>query len=229
MTRKLYHGTSKTAAALKIMDEGLRPQSHSAMGRTGRAALHPVENMTYLSPSLRYAAIYALGGSFLGNTLPDRMLGDETTGYLFVVSDDNLNLQPDEDEIGQAARSAYALVEKGATYFHQDMDSAIFAENYTKNPILARELYFLAKRVLTPIQQQKLFHDYRYDILAIAGKKLLKAMSPSMKQHFVELGCHVACSNEVIDPEEVWSIDKSRSKELDFHASNFFEIAKRIR
>lgn len=183
--------------------------------------------MTYLSHSLRYAVIYALGGSILGSKPPESFFKDEPNGYLFVVDGDDLKLQPDEDELGHIARTGYRMVHKGEK-FHQDMDSPVLCTSLEANPSKAIELYRLADYVLTANQKERLFHGYDYDICAVAGKKLVKVMSASLKQEFVNMGCHVASSNPVIYPIETWMFEKKRSEQLDYHAVNFFELATKL-
>lgn len=225
---RYYHGTSTSKAGLSILENGLVTQSHADMGRSGRASLHPVENRTYLTPSLRYGVIYCLGASMLGNEMSQNLIGDEVTGYLFVIDDTDLDLIPDEDELGDVIRTGYRMVQKGEK-FHQSMDNPMFAEAISNDPSIAIKLYYLADQYLTARQKEKLYHGYEYDILAIAGKKILKVMTQDWKDKLVSMGCHASASNHTIIPSEAWAFDKRKSASLDYHGKNFFELARRIR
>lgn len=115
-----------------------------------------------MSPSLRYAIIYCLGGDMLGHEPPEIKLKDPY-GYLFEIQNvDMSNLQPDEDSVGEA----------------------IYEEKFWW-------LNDLAKRIVAPSRLQRLM-DGEYIYYASVGKQLMPYLTPSQKNEIMESGAHVA-------------------------------------
>src|SRR5574343_66692 len=71
---KYYHGTPTTAAAKSIIASGQINPGHE---KQGRGLLAPVAGRAYLTSDLEYAAIYALGGVFMGHNYPEKYYADE--------------------------------------------------------------------------------------------------------------------------------------------------------
>lgn len=222
----LYHGTSTTARAKKIMKEGIKAQEDTAMGRTARAALTPVQGHVYLTPSIKYACIYAIGGNMVGHKIRPDFFGKEKYGYVFVVEPRSIQLQPDEDEVGYAIREAPDIL-SGESKYSRHMDNMTFGQALIDNPTVVRSLYHLAQSHLTKNQQKRIWNGINYDILAQAGKKILKVMPSDMKKVLIDMGAHVS-SPEVVIPDQTWRFKKSDSEKLGFQAENFFEVATRI-
>lgn len=82
-------------------------------------------------------------------------------------------------------------------------------------------------RALTDGQLKK-FKDGDYVMWAHAGKKLLKSMPDEDKLAFIDVGAHIANTGE-INFKEAWRIDKAKIKDLKKDASNFFEIAEKVK
>jgi hypothetical protein len=224
--RILYHGTSTRARAKSIMREGIRAQSDESMKRSARGALTPVQGHIYLTPSIKYACIYGIGGNMVGSNIRSDFYKNEKYGFVFVVDGSSIKMQPDEDEVGYAVREAPDIMQQ-KTRFTRHMDNERFGQALIDRPEIAHELHTLAQRYLTPGQQQRIWHDYQYDILAQAGKKLLKVMPDRLKAAMVEMGCHVSTPDTVI-PQQTWRFKKSDSPRLGFQAEHFFEVAERI-
>ncbi len=223
-----YHGTSSEKAAKSIIKNGLIPQSHKDMGRTGKKSLDPVADMTYMTPNLRYAIIYALGANMLGKKLPNHLIKDRY-GYIFVIPENTIShRQPDEDEVGHAIRESYECLYTNKQH-SRNMDNQQFGDNLFKRRDIMEALVSVANKFLTPLQKEKLFKGYEYDILAVAGKKILKVMPEYLRKELVDMGCHVSSSDKIIKPSEVWRFDKNKSELLDYHGSNFFELAQQVK
>lgn len=230
-----YHGTSKLEAAKAIMQHGLIPQEVSNKYSSKRAALAPVEGMIYMTPSIKYATIYALGGNFVGhNPMPSVVKGKaDRYGFVFVVPGERLNqLQPDEDEIGHATRAAYDHLKAWKTdpdmkRHGRDMDNLVFSQAIADSKTMCQRLVWLAQQRLTRLQQERLFSGYEYNIVAQAGKKMVRYMTDDMKRELIHMGCHVAHQGAIM-PSECWKIDKMRSAELGFLAEHFFDVAQKV-
>ena len=242
MTR-LYHGTKTTAAAEKIMREGLVAQDDAIMGRKPRGALTPIQGHVYLTPSIKYACIYALGGNMVGmsyydekNLTPARReeMNANPYGYIFVVDTDVLTLIPDEYEVGHAVREAPAILahytkNTGTIMNSRHMDNLAFGQALNDTPSVARELSSLANQYLTPLQKDKIWRGYDYDIMAQVGKKLIPRMSRALMDRMIAMGCHVSTPDSIM-PQQCWRFNKQHDNpHLGFQAENFFEVAERIR
>ena len=109
--KPLYHGTKTIAAAKAIIQSGIiEAQCDIKMGRKPRGALTPIQGHCYLTPNIKYACIYALGGNMVGMDYKLRN-GEDRYGYVFVVRDSSsLALVPDEDEIGHYLREAPDII-----------------------------------------------------------------------------------------------------------------------
>ena len=234
MSSVLYHGTSTTKAATAILKQGIRAQSDEKMGRKPRGALTPVQGHVYLTPSIHYAAIYALGGNYVGHD-PMKSLkpsGRNRYGYIFVIDSKDISVvQPDEDEVGGACRDAPGIIkywsENNKAPHTRHMDNLAFGQALCDDVSFCRQLDSFAKAHLTRLQYDKLVNGFYYDIMAVAGKKLLKVMPQHMKDKLVSMGCHVSTPDAVM-PREVWKVDKQKSAELGFRAEHLFDIAEKI-
>ncbi len=225
--KPLYHGTKTIAAANAIIHSGvIEAQCDIKMGRKPRGALTPIQGHCYLTPNIKYACIYALGGNMVGMDYKLRK-GEDRYGFVFVIRDSSsLTLVPDEDEIGHYLREAPDII--NGKYYNRHMDNLAFGEEMGKDKALAYEMKAIAERYLTKNQQDRLWHDYEYDIMAIVGKKLMKFIPSSTKQKLVDMGCHVS-TPEKVTFDEVWRLDKTKNPDIGFQAQYFFEVAKRIK
>lgn len=201
-----YHGTSSEKAGQSILKNGIEPgdivmpEKHKP--KKG-ANLVPVPGKVYITPELKYAQIYAIGGDMAGSDWKPK---NQEYGYLFAIDGKDLqDIQPDEDSIGEMVTYAY----RGDKHREE-----------------LQWLVRLAMSKLTAGQWRKLV-DGEYTMWAHAGKKLLPLLSDAQKLQLIDLGAHVAHTGKLI-PKEAWRIDLNRIKDLKRDASNFFQIAEKV-
>ena len=71
-----YHGTSTDEAANGILKNGISvPDLTSRSG-----ALRPVDGKVYITPSIKYAYIYGLGGDMAGTDYPTKLKSGNAQG-----------------------------------------------------------------------------------------------------------------------------------------------------
>jgi hypothetical protein len=211
--RLYYHGSTgeKTAGSAEgaLKDGFLRGRAVQQ-----RSKLAPIVGRVYLTPSVEYAQIYALGGVLAGRDIhPSSIERNGRYGYMFVVTETELNDPwPDEDAVGQ-------LVSDGLR------NESTYRKSLGECP---RWLVRLAEYNLTPTQLSRMRSLYaEYADEAAAGKKLVKKMTPDQRAELVSRGWAVAS----VGPTrftQAWRIDKTRSAELREDGSNFFDIAERL-
>lgn len=225
-----YHGTGNTKLAESILQNGLQPGN-----TTGKARGHltPVSGAVYLTDNLRYAVIYALGGDMLGHqgeegnqSLIARSGGDPFC-YVFVIPGNRLQkVQPDEDSVGEAVQYAYDIVEKAAKGKPYYGDSRLY-QALLADPVRARQFLYLGKRAMTPKQYRETVQGF-IAYHAAGGKRVLKMMPEWMKSWLIQNGSHTAHFG-LIEPTECWRFDRRLNPQLQRDASNFFDLAERIR
>jgi hypothetical protein len=236
----LYHGTSDQAKAKAIMQAGvIRPGNTSG---SSRRLMQPVVGASYLTPSLAYGVIYAIGGAIAGHDPPKNWLVPERRfGFLFVVPGSQIqNVQPDEDSVGEAVHHAFAIMDeiekrqRSGNPWHRGEPLVLdkyYGESHLYRTIrdnadLSRSLRALAASTLTQNQMIRI-RGGEAAYWAAGGKRMLKSMSDGMKHALIAAGAHVAHIGE-IRPSEGWEIDKAKTKELAPDGSNFFEIARKV-
>jgi len=211
--RLYYHGSTgeKTAGSAEgaLKDGFLRGRAVQQ-----RSKLAPVVGRVYLTPSVEYAQIYALGGVLAGRDIPPSSIErNGRYGYIFVVPETELrDPWPDEDAVGELVSDGLL---KEDTYRYRLGECP-------------RWLVRLAEYHLTPAQLTRMRSLYaEYADNAAVGKKLVKKMTPEQRAELVARGWAVASLGPVRFTE-VWRIDKTRSAELREDGSNFFDIAERV-
>lgn len=193
-----YHGTSTYSNIESIIKTGINPPDLS----NRKGYLRPVEGKVYITSSLNYAVIYALGGNVIGHEWYDKdFKRNEKYGYLCVINGNELNgkIQPDEDDIGKL------IYDNTAPYWLISL----------MNKYIAR----------SSIQRVK---DGEYNYFAKVGKVLLNKMTPTQKIELIDYGTSIAHTGSLY-PSEIWKIDKLQSINLLKDCSNFFELAERIK
>ncbi len=170
----------------------------------------------YMTPSIQYALIYALGGVKMetepwdGDKAPDKRYG-----AVFTIPGSELqDIQPDEDAVGEMLHDV--LTNKLA---HRDYHYELL-----KSPNDLKWLEYSAQRYLTPLQIQKV---KRYDDighLIVAGKKLVGYLTDAQKLQLIDLGASIANQGGV-HPSECWLVDKLDSMKYSKDGSNFFQVA----
>lgn len=215
-----YHGTASAAAAKSIMEHGLKGQETQ-----GRGHLAPVKGRVYLTPSIEYATIYAIGGAMMGHEMPEeRWFGDQAHernrgryGYVFAVRGSDLgDVQPDEDSVGEfLSRHSERVPERP-----YDFRCTI------PNGDRGRQVWDYIRSSMTGRQADQALQGYVAQ-QASGGKRALKNMPDWMKLYLLDQGAHLA-NDGVLHPFRCWRIDKTRTKEIARDVSNFFEIAEEI-
>ena len=191
MAKLLYHGTSNEAAAQKILREGIQPQKDESP----RSMLSPAKGRTYLSPSIGYAAIYALGGDAFGSEegVNHLVKGADPYGYIFQVPSSSLNQAvPDEDSIGE--------------YMGR------FLNGELKEPWAVVNNLSAIQRYLTPNQKAKVKAG-EYASWAQVGKKLQKYITPECAQWMFDSGAHVANLGGIM-PTKAWRFKKLDARNI---------------
>ena len=178
-----YHATASWAAGQSILRSGTI-QVPNLSDRKGM--LRPRDGMTYISPSLKNAAIYALGGVMMGHNPLRPRIGTEQYGYIFAISGNELqDVEPDEDSIGEALAS--------------------------NNP--PPWLQGLASRYVAPSRLRKV-KDGEYAYYASVGKQLVKRMTDWQKLDLIHnYNAHIAHKGN-LKFFKAWKLDKNRSKEI---------------
>jgi hypothetical protein len=166
-TQVFYHGGSFDDSAIRdIFANGLKGREEQ-----GRSMMAPVKNSVYMAKDFKYALIYAIGGNIIGSDSPMSDSQEKPFGLVFEVSGQALSaVHPDEDAIGKLIWRAY-----------NESDSSLgwlkyWAENY-----------------LTPNQLKKI-KEGEYSYYAQGGKRLIKALPPSILEKL--MGFAASFANE---------------------------------
>jgi hypothetical protein len=225
-----YHGTGSIAAAESIMRNGLKGTETQ-----GRGHLAPVKGKVYLTASLKYAIIYALGGDYSHAMQESR--SNDPYGFVFVIQGHDLqDVQPDEDSVGEflsanskpvrkpwLTNGKPALKPDGTPYLRTTgWQCAMPSEDR-----IGIRIYWYIEQAVTP-QQYKKMMDGEYSAWAAGGKRALKQMPDEMKIELINRGAHIAHHGS-IRPSECWRIEKRRMNELKKDGGNFFDIAERMK
>lgn len=196
IVKEYYHGTYNEKAIQSIIKNGIQPPALCTVKRN----LTPREGKVYITPTLKYAVIYCIGGDMIGNIIDDYQL--ETWGrygYLCVIDGKDLHdIQPDEDSIGEMI--------------------------YKKSP---NWIYEKAKHWLAPSIMKKVMEG-EYSYWAKAGKVLVTKLSDYEILQLIDAGAHIA-HHGAIRPSQIWKFDKSLSKDLTPLCTNFWQLAERIK
>jgi hypothetical protein len=232
---RYYHGTSTTKAAEAILSTGLQGVATQMRGH-----LAPVAGRVYLTPHLRYAIIYALGGDY-SHAMREGYSPDgpiDPLGYVFVVEGHDLqDVQPDEDSVGEFLNHNSKPIQEpwkkrdGSVAMQSDGEPYMRTVGYRcamdQNDKTGCQIYYWLRDQVTEKQFERIANGW-YAYFAAGGKRALKQMPDWMKIELINRGAHVAHGG-VIRPSECWRIVKSQLNELKRDGSNFFQIAERIR
>jgi hypothetical protein len=224
-----YHGTNSLAAAESIMQNGLQGVETQSRGH-----LAPVRGKVYITATLSYAIIYAIGGNYSHAMQESR--SNDPYGYVFVVRGSDLqDIQPDEDSVGEflstnsqpiqipwVTNGKPALKPDGTPY----MRTTSWKCAIPSDDRMGIRIYWYIQNAVTP-QQYKKIMDGEYSAWAAGGKRALKQMPDDMKIELINRGAHIAHHGS-IRPSECWRMQKNRVSELKRDGSNFFQIAEKI-
>lgn len=215
--QRLYHGTGTLAAAEAIARDGLDPAATEVKYGARKPTARPVAGRVYLTPELKYAGIYALGGDMWGSTYDMSEGGREPRGYIFEFDGaDLLDVHPDEDSVGEFL---YRWVQTGSSREFYDKH---YPGWYERAKDVMPSVFRTADRVLTDGQWRKLRSGEMIGQIA-AGKKILSHLTDEQKTGLIELGAHVAHEG-AIRPVRAWSFAKADSGKVARDGSNLRDI-----
>ena len=192
-----YHGTHTEAAGRSILQSGVI----KAPDVTSKNFLTPVKGRVYVTPTLPYAIIYAIGSNTMGeyfHYFEERNKADPY-GYLFTIAGRDLaDIQPDEDSVGEMLSM--------------------------RRP---EWLWYFAMTKLSLHMMNKVAEgDYMWQ--AKAGKMLMPHLSDAQKDELIDAGAHIANQGD-IPFQQCWQVTKTDSEKVRSNGTNFFDVAKRIR
>ena len=215
-----YHGTD-LANAQKIIKDGIDPDATNLKYGEKKSWLRPQAGSVYLTSSLKYAVIYAIGGDFLGHSVEGARIKD---GIVFRIDGSSLSdISPDEDQVGQILHLALSAKPEEIEKYYYPGKSQLFASPEME------ALRKTAARVLTKIQLGNMSSKWgkgsEIHYQANVGKKLSKYLPDYLKHFLIDIGSHVAHKGK-ITPSAAWIIHRNDVPKLKEDASNFFDFAK---
>lgn len=161
--------------------------------------LTPVEGKTYLSKSLEYSVIYTVGANMIGEDLPESIL--KADGYI------------------------------GYLFVVKDLINAIQPDEDNIGELIYNNkipwLTTFAKNNLTDLQYKKVMDGF-YAYFAKAGKKLIAKFTTNQLKELIDISPNIAYDGS-IKFTEAWKFDKRNCSKLKKDASNFFDIADRVK
>lgn len=228
---RYYHGTSNSAAGEKILAHGSlkRPTAAELDTRYSPRAHQRPAGGVYLTPYLKYATIYALGGVVMGiNVVRGK---DGAYGYLFVVDGAELtDVEPDEDVLGSLVWSLGGRAGSFAAdseRYDVHSDHAPLLRALRADPAFMDELRAAFNRYVTPHTLARA-EAGEASWQSMAGKQLLRHLSPDQRAKLVELGSHLSARQDEVRWTEAWRILKTDAVKLDRDGGNFFDVAERV-
>lgn len=222
--RPLYHGTVSSGAFHNIIKHGLRGREEQ-----GRASLAPMKGRVYMTPSLRYAIIYALGGDVLGHKMGAAWIKPGMRyGYVFEIDSSELtnDILPDEDFVGAALTAAHRFKKTGKIDQYSEMDQEL-----QDRPLLidALDHMFLSfTRDVPTIYTGAMLGNIADQ--ARLGKRVLKriGVNDTTIRALLKLNTMHQSHGGNVMPTRAWRIDRRLSHKLLKDGSNFFDIATKI-
>ena len=221
--RPLYHGSYSSGAFQRITTKGLQGRTEQT-----RHSLAPIKGRVYMTPSLRYAIIYAIGGDMLGHRMPEGFIKPGLRyGYVYEIDPADLtdDVIPDEDIVGAALVGAYRIQNGKMNTF-----SALERE-MSERPDLVRRLAYLFDaytRAVPTIRKGALDGEIASE--AKLGKRVLKDHG----RHSQDMQAILSLENMrqshggMVMPTRAWRIDRRLSHKLLKDGSNFFDVATKV-
>ena len=224
MGKILYHGTKESSGKAILKDGFIDPKGTEIKYGDRKSSLRPQSNKVYMSHSIRYATIYAIGADMIGDESYPSEQDFEKAGrycYIFEFDEDDLkeeNIHPDEDCIGELLQ----------LYFRKETEHNKYDLSKFENPLFSR-IVALARNILTEPQLRNLTAIYcDYDWYAKAGKKLIPHLTPEMSKLLIEMGAHTAHTGKVYI-KRAYKFDRKKNKLLKPDASNILELSLEIK
>lgn len=224
MSKILYHGTKEESGKLILKDGFIDPKGTEIKYGDRKPSLRPQGGKVYMTHSIQYATIYAIGANMIGHDDYPSDSDIEKHGrycYVFEFDQDELDddmVHPDEDNIGELLHLYYNNETEWNGYDLSKIKSSEF-----------RAIVNLAERKLTEPQLRNLKSKFTdYDWYAKSGKRLMPHLTPSMIKLLISMGAHTAHSGKVYI-KRAFKFDRKKNKLLKPDASNFFELAREIK
>lgn len=228
LEKTYYHGTPDKNDAMAIMQEGIQPPDLTTREQT---SLTPREGRVYITPSIKYAQIYALGGNYAGHSPRDSMLEKSIYGYLFVIDGGKLkDIEPDEDSVGKLIeRERFDWLNRRARNFMEHEATVDLLKEYGVSSEELEEVGRMRGGMNLPLGVYLEAKDGMVIFQATIGRILMdRVLTDSDKLKILsEDDVHVAHTGP-LQPDEAWRVDKRDSEKLRSDGSNFFDVAKRI-
>jgi len=202
-----YHGTDTKAKADKIWREGIKPDlaDYEGLGR-------PIEGRVYITRNLDYAIPYALGANMAGEDLHSHYTKKYgPAGYVFVIPGAELHdVHPDEDQVGQAVyEQAFKWLDEMAEEYLVPEPPTPDLEDFYEN------------------LHQQVVQSGDIDSFILAGKELMPHLSDKQRIQIIKKYGNIAHEGP-LRPSQMWSIERSRCKDLERDGSNFFDVAQLV-
>ena len=192
-----WHGTPTETIGKNILKNGLKVSEVES-----KSALTPVKGANYVTPDIKYALIYGMGGNYeLGSASAERDIQQYGENfYLFKISGEKLvDVQPDEDSVGELIWSG-----RGPSWLKSLAVQHLTTNTYSK--VKSGEYSYWAK----------------------AGKKLVNKMNDSQKIDLIfNYKTHVA-NFGVVYPDVAYKISRKDIKNVHPGGSNILDFAKKV-
>lgn len=232
--RVWYHGTSHESWAIEILRNGLLPNDVTLVKKQPRrGAMTPVQGRVYLTSSVAFAQIYAIGANVAGHRVvgweKEHSKPDRRYGYLFEVDGGALcDIEPDEDVVGYAVYLAHEALRLGKNLddYAQWSDWPGVPLKLASDRALAARILSLGERWMTGVQFRKAIAG-EYGGWSAGGKRMIPKLDEETRLLLASAGGNVAHAGGLM-PKAAWKIDKLLVPELKRDGSNFFDIAKRV-
>ena len=211
----VYHGCPSPEFGAAILSSGvLRPREEP-----GRSLLSPIAKRVYFTTELRTAAIYALGGVFMGAEPGKHVMRHGKEGFIFTADVDPAKCIPDEDCVGFVLAESSRLDDPVSPYSdHPTLAAALRAE-----PGMAMSLADTIGRAMTA-NQRNLAEEGYIAYMAAGGKRALPRLSERQRTWMIEHGSNLSHLGEV-KWQAAWKLDKQLCRNLAHDGSNLLEVA----
>ena len=210
--KRYFHGSGNATGEEIIKCGYIKPGN---VDKKRGSKLTPMIGRTYMTPLIREACIYGIGGILMG-----KKIDKDGFGYVFEMNTKNLKLLADEDYIGMAVY----LCATSPDYYKKEPEKNIVAwDSHQKNTFL-----HYAKTNLTQLQYLKCVRYDDYADFAVAGKKLAKILPEYINQWLIDAGVPVSVEGNV-KIKHAWRVNLREDViKLKDDGRNFFKIAEKL-
>lgn len=200
-----YHGTPSEIKARAIFHNGLDPTCTVIKYGNKKSQIRPEDNSVYITPQLKYAMIFGLGGDLFdcGYDFSKDISSLGEFGYVFEIDGAELiDIGPDEDCVGELLYNSL--------------------RNSLDTPA-TRIIRSIAWDVLTQTQWQRV-KDGNSNAFSAAGKKINKILTDDQKLLIIDTGIHISHKGKLM-VSKCWKFSRNDAKLIKSDGSNFFEFA----